>query len=469
MLQLSSLDLQQEIQLNLESNPFLEEQGAEILPEDTGLEPTEIEESPQLSFSDDLTIDSDADFSAEDFTEKAAEDWVVRSEPETVRTKNEGSVRSDIDTSSLLENVSGTRSLIDYLDEQIKQTPMSRKQALIASVLVENINDDGYLDLELAEVHKLLPEGIQITESEFNNAVKLIQQLDPTGVGARDLPECLLLQLESMSGDDNDIADAHLIVSQHMQALSTRDFSRLKKHSGLDHDRLVIALNIIRSLDPKPAQRLSSLPAAYIVPDILVKKATTGWQVELNSDNRTNLGLSPAYRTYLSADGSSEDSIYFKQRYQDAKWFLQSLKQRNETIILVAMEIVGHQCEFFEHGPSHMKPLTLKRVAEKLSLHESTISRATNQKFMLSPRGIHELKFFFSSQLETESGENSSSTAIQAQIRQLINGESGKKPISDQRISDHFKSRGVHIARRTVAKYREQMNIPSSSQRKSLI
>ena len=467
LLQLSSIELEQEIQANLESNPFLEESGTEMLPEDAGLDPVDHDDDPQLSFGDDNVMDADPEFAPDEPTQTST-DWQSDSQS-TLSIMNQDSGRSDIDYGSLLENCTNAINLVDHLEQQLTQIRLNDRQILIATAVVEQLNDDGYMDTPLEEMVQFLPAQLNIGIGEIESALTVVQQLEPAGVGARDLRECLLLQLNTLEVNGQARIDAIQIVDEYFSLLSHRDLAQIKKHSGLDSARLTDALGIIRDLDPRPAATMFAGPATYVVPDVVASKFRDEWLVELNADRRSNLGLSPSYRTYLSADSNNEDSIYFRQRYREAKWFLQSLKQRNETIVRVCREIVRHQRDFFESGIQYMKPLTLRQVADTLDLHESTISRATNQKFMQSPQGLHELKYFFSSQLETESGENFSSTAIQAQIRELIEQEPKGKPVSDQKISDHFKSRGIHVARRTVAKYREQMHIPPSSQRKSII
>lgn len=464
LLQMSSVDLEAEIRDALESNPFLEEieaptpvnaegNGKSADDNDTAFDPLYQETGASDS------EESDNPLAAGSTGLQAAE--VLPEHHGVMDTRT----ATAYDNTALLDNLTGQRSLAEYLREQIRISPISESDALIAHILIENINEYGYLDIQIDEVVTLLDDLIDVEDADIERVLGIVQSMDPPGIGARDLRECLLIQLlERESSDAN--ATAIEIMRNHFELLSKRDHAGLGKALNLSEAKVSEALAIIRCLDPRPATRLDLKPIDYVVPDVVVFQSDGVWQVRLNQDSQSKLAISPSCKTYLSTNGNREDTLYFRERHQEAKWFLQSLKQRNDTILRVATDIVRHQSGFFEHGERAMKPLTLKQIAETLDLHESTISRATSHKYLQSPRGTHELKFFFSSQLATTSGDALSSTAIQARIRSLINDEPDHKPISDQKIADYFKSMGINVARRTVAKYRELMHIPSSSQRK---
>lgn len=458
LLQLSSMDLEVEIRQALENNPFLEE--------------TEGPAPGIGSTGDDGSSNDaerrDAEAPGDDFDAGGDGEDVRDAEPTRDILPPSAPTRDSYDNSTLLDNLTGGATIAEFLHDQVRISPLDERQSLIARAIIENIDDDGYLVATLDELSELLSLVGTFDTAEIEAVLRLVQSMDPPGIAARDLRECLLLQLENPE-DDPARARARRILEDGFDALSRRDFGSLRRTFSLREDELAEALVVIRSLDPRPGAQLDRSMPPHVVPDLVVRRGEDGWQVMLNEDAHSKLAISPSSRTYLSADSNREDTLYFRQRYQEAKWFLQSLKQRNETITRVAREIMRHQSGFLEHGEREMKPLTLRQVAEVLDLHESTVSRATSGKYILSPRGTHELKYFFSSQLATDQGDALSSTAIQAQIRALISREPGNKPISDQKIADHFKSKGVTVARRTVAKYREQMHIPPSSQRKGIL
>ncbi|KAA3621624.1 MAG: RNA polymerase factor sigma-54 [Proteobacteria bacterium] len=472
LLQLSSMDLETEIRNTLENNPFLEEQeGPAPGIAETGEGTTESGPdtgSDHFDQTDPTANDTDYLAGSRDY---ASVDAAVRDDPPVSRdtTPMTPSVRDSYDISAFLDNLSGYRSLAEHLREQIRIAPLTERQFLVADAILENINADGYLETSVGELVEFLADLGGVDDDEIERVLAVVQSLDPPGIGARDLRECLLLQLVQMESSHESVNHAEAIVRERFDALSRRDFTAIRRTLDLGEDDLVDALNVIRHLDPKPGAQLDRSPAGYVVPDLVVTRSRDGWQVQLNEDAQSKLTISPSSKTYLAADSNREDKIYFRQRYQEAKWFLQSLKQRNNTILRVATEIMRHQQGFLDHGERAMKPLTLRQVAEALELHESTVSRATSNKYILSPRGAHELKYFFSSQLSSDKGDALSATAIQAQIRTLIAEEPDDKPISDQKIADHFKSKGISVARRTVAKYREQMHIPPSSQRKGFL
>lgn len=447
LLQLSSLDLRAEIQRTLERNPFLER--VEELPPDEG--DGARDERPERA--DDIEHEPPrvAESAGYDAYDSAC------------------GCRDSRDFSAILENYSQPVSLADSLKQQIRAALIDERQCLVAEALVDNLDAEGYLDLREDELRALFRDHTGIGREDLERALCFLKTLEPAGIGARDLRERLQLQLAQCAAPARDKAHAEDIVIQHFALLSKRNFTALQRATGLDDDDLERALALIRGLDPNPATTPAVDPSTYVTPDLLVRRSNGGFSVELNADALDNVSLSPAYRTYLGASSNREDAVYFRQRYQEARWFLRSINQRNRTILKVGREIIRHQHEFLERGACAMKPLTLKKIAHAVGLHESTVSRATTQKYVLSPRGVHELKFFFSSELGARHGAGHSATSIQSRIRELVAGEPPGKPLSDQEIADRFEARGIVVARRTVAKYREQMNIPPSYMRKGFM
>jgi len=469
LLQLSSMDLETEIRGALEANPFLEETegpspGIAAVPDPSGPRGANGADGPgEPGYDGDGEGAGDLAGARGDDAGRPAD---TAATADTLPSP--ASSRDSYDATDLLDRLTGGGSLADFLADQVRIAPMTERQSLIAAAVVQNINPDGYLDASIEELVELLAQADTFTADEIEQVLAVVQSMDPPGIGARNLRECLMLQLRQLEGTAP-VRTARRIVSDHFDALCRRDFAALRRILDADEVALTEAVNVIRGLDPRPGARIDPTPPAYVVPDLEVYRGESGWQVRLNDSALSKLSISPSTRSYLAAGGNREDAAWFRQRYQEAKWFLQSLKQRNETIMRVASEIMRHQEGFLEHGERAMRPLTLRQVAEALELHESTVSRATSHKYILSPRGTFELKYFFSSQLASEQGDALSSTAIQAQIKALIAREPGDKPISDQKIADHFKAQGITVARRTVAKYREQMHIPPSSQRKGLL
>ena len=483
LLQLSSLDLKTEIQTALENNPFLELDDEQAVVADPSAQEAS-DTGDNAENSDEVVtaslIEAMRDENAASTTEteialsqdpvETAEDFVVAS-TESDPTDSYSlalSTRDSHDYSEFLENYRERFNVGDYLKHQLHGARVSNRLVMIAEILVDNLTGDGYLDLNDVELEALFQGHVNVGREEIEEALAIVQSLEPVGVGARNLKECLLIQLRQMSDQDQRCRIAVTIVESHFDLLSKRNSNGLMRATGLDQEGLADILHLIRSLDPRPGAGIDSNPPPYVAPDLVVRKDGASWLVELNSDAGDSLVLSPASKAYLNAQTAKEDTLYSRERYQEAKWLLQSLKQRNQTILRVGREIIRHQQGFLEHGESAMQPLTLKRVAETLELHESTVSRATSHKYILTPQGLHELKYFFSKELSNAGGPACSATSIQSRIRRLIAEEPAGKPISDQKIADYFKSEGIVVARRTVAKYREQMHIPPSSQRKGV-
>lgn len=472
LLQLSSVELQQEIQEALETNPLLEE---EEITETADKTTTESDHEPAAQAADsdsslqatdirmDSSIGTDNDVPPEDT------DWQQNYDvsPSTSTRQNDDSTR-DIDARN-----STPETLIDHLEWQIQMTQFSQQDTEIAYTIVESINEDGYLSSSLEEIQKIINQDKDdelVELDEIEAVLHQIHNFDPPGVGARNLAECLLIQLRLIDPETPDLEDAKkLATPENLKALGNRDFNYLKRHLKTSSDALQGAIQLIKILNPRPGGNISTQQAAYVVPDIVIKKLKGIWRVELNNEVAPRLRVNKMYEKIAHDNKAGADKKYIQEQLQHAKWFIKSLNSRNETLLKVAKTIVDRQRAFFDHGPEAMKPLVLHDIAEAVEMHESTISRVTTSKYMLTPRGIFELKYFFSSHVGTIDGGTCSATAIRSLIKKLVDSEPSSKPISDSKIALILEDQGITVARRTIAKYRESMNIPPSNQRKSLM
>lgn len=449
LLQLSTLELRGEIQEALESNPLLE---LEEPSEDTE---TEAREAVNGAESTDNSENVDA----------AEGEWLdVRNAlPVTPNTP-------DGPDSEVPETA--TDNLHDYLIWQLRLTHVSDADFAIANALIDAIDDDGYLTDTLDNIHKTVVEDpdddFEVEISEVEAVMHQIQALDPPGVCTRDLRECLLLQLRNMPESTPSRDEAIDLVDQYLDLLARRELDALRRKTRLSEDELAEAIDLIRSLNPRPGGQIGNTETHYVTPDIFVSKQQGRWQVSLNPDSSPKLKINPYYAGLAGNLSDREQVSYLKGQLQEARWLLKSLQTRNETLLKVGQCIVDHQQEFLEQGDEAMKPLVLREVAEQVEMHESTISRVTTRKYMHTPRGIFEFKYFFSSHLATTDGGECSSTAIRAMIQKIVSEEEPGKPLSDNKISKLLLDRGINVARRTVAKYREAMAIPPSSERKRL-
>ncbi|WP_277850351.1 RNA polymerase factor sigma-54 [Moellerella wisconsensis] len=456
LLQLSTLELQQEIQLALETNPLLEQEDIH----------DEIESLDDYNHDDDSAIDTG------DALEKAAmpdELPLDASWDEIYTAGTPSGTRNDYSDDELpIYQGETTQSLQDYLMWQAELTPFSEIDRAIATSIIDSVDDSGYLTLSAEEIH----EGIDnpdIGLDEVIAVLKRIQHFDPIGVAARDLKECLLIQLSWYPDETLGIKDARIIIKNYLDLLANRDFRQLTKLTRLKEDQLKIAIDLIQSLNPKPGQSINTSESEYVIPDILVSKIGGHWQVELNNDSIPRLSINQHYAAMIKNPQNENDSQYIRNNLQDAKWLIKSLESRNETLLKVATCIVEQQQEFFEFGEEHMKPMVLADIAYQVDMHESTISRVTTQKYLHSPKGIFELKYFFSSHVNTDTGGEASSTAIRALVKKLVAAEDSAKPLSDSKLANMLAKQGIQVARRTVAKYRESLSIPPSNQRKKLV
>ena len=345
-------------------------------------------------------------------------------------------------------------------------TPLPDRDRKLVALLVDALDEDGYLTQPLEEIAAMLPEELAIEPDELAIALKHLQNLDPTGVGARSPAECLELQLAALPESTPGLAVALRIVREQLPLLAARDFVKLKKLFGCDDASLRTAQRLIQSLNPRPGGAYSALETRYVVADVIVRKLKGVWTASLNPDAMPKLRINRIYADILQSNRGQGGQL--TSQLQEARWLIKNVQQRFDTIQRVSQSIVDRQRHFFDHGEVAMRPLVLREIADALGLHESTVSRVTTQKFMATPRGIFELKYFFGSHVATEAGGACSATAIRALIKQLVGAEDAKKPLSDSKISQILGQQGIVVARRTIAKYRESMHIPPVNLRKSL-
>ncbi|HHO60105.1 MAG TPA: RNA polymerase factor sigma-54, partial [Thiotrichales bacterium] len=376
---------------------------------------------------------------------------------------------SDNSSNDFLENQSVEgNNLHEHLIWQLQNSQVSDTDLVIAIAIIDAINDDGYLTETVEEIHQGLVDELEIDVDEVEAVLHRIQRFDPVGVGARTLSECLLLQLEQFDEDTEGLEDTRIIVKHHLDLLGAHDYARLQKKMHRNEEQLQQLIVFIQSLNPKPGASISGNKAQYIIPDIFVRKVNGNWQVSLNPEAAPKLKINQLYENHLKNAGRGKDTTFMRNSLQEARWFLKSLQSRSDTLQRVGEAIVRRQRLFLEYGDEGMKPMVLRDIAEELDMHESTISRVTTNKYMHTPSGVYEFKFFFSSHVSTADGGECSATAIRSMVKRLIENENPKKPMSDNKISSFLVKEGINVARRTVAKYRESMMIPPSNERKRL-
>ncbi len=464
LLQLSTLDLQQEIQEALDSNPLLdiEEPGDDLSSTEATLSSNSEEKE---STADALEVDIK---DSSELIEKSdlSSELEIDTTWEDVYSANTGSTGIALDDDMPVYQGETTQTLQDYLLWQLDLTPFSDNDRSIALALIDAIDDYGYLTVSLEDIQENFhSEEIELDEIEAVR--KRIQQFDPLGVASLNLQDCLLLQLSTYPQDTPWLDSAKQVLSQHIEQLGNRDYKLILKETKLKEEELREVLQLIQQLDPRPGSRIASEHAEYVIPDVSVYKEHGKWIVTINPDSVPKLKVNQQYANL--GRGNSADSNYIRTNLQEAKWLIKSLESRNETLLKVAKCIVEHQRDFFEYGEEAMKPMVLNDVALAVEMHESTISRVTTQKYMHTPRGIFELKYFFSSHVSTDNGGECSSTAIRALIKKLVAAETPAKPLSDSKIAALLADQGIQVARRTIAKYRESLGIAPSSQRKRLL
>ncbi len=469
LLQMSTSELSEELQLAHEVNPLLEmreELGIEV-------EPTE-DKSMEAERSDlESTTQGDPDNMAQlQFDKIPDPDQPTWDDPQNYapidqRRINRPGTQSYEESNSqyvipeepvTLREALGSQAIFLFSDEAHRR---------IAHHIIQNINDAGYLDVSLEEIEKTLGEREPVPMQDIEQVLAILQKLEPTGVAARNPKECLLLQLRAKNTDTPGFYTACKLVEHHLSGLANKEYSKLRKALDVSEEELGNAVRLIQNLNPHPGLNVGGAAINYIVPEILVEKKDKTWFAVLNPKAVPELVINDDYQKLISK-GASSDFGSMKEQLQNAKWLLSNIEKRHKTILSVAREITERQQDFFNVGSEKMRPLTLADISQPLGIHESTVSRATSGKYLSAPQGIFELKYFFSSQIDNAKGESVSSTAIQSEIKRIIQNESPKKPVSDEKICLQLETLEYKVARRTVAKYRELLNIPSSSKRKSI-
>ncbi len=452
LLQLSTVELNQELEVILQANPLLErvEAGGEsYIPESHGETPT----TPEAPAPADEAPSQD--FGADEIDFAGITRW-----------EKTGSGSDDDDNDYVFQE-SAILTLREHLLAQLSLMPLSERDQTLVALLVDAINEDGYLEQSLDVLAEIFPEEYEVDPMELSTALKLIQHLDPPGIGARDLAECLALQLQTLP-IETPHRDLALGLTHHLPVLAARDFAKLRKLLHCDDDALRAAQNLIIHLNPRPGSDFTHLGSDhYIQHEVVVKKIKGLWLASLNQEVMPRLRINKLYADILKRNRDSTGQ-YLASQMQEAKWMIKNIEQRFSTILRVSQAVIDRQRNFLEHGEIAMRPLVLREIADELGLHESTISRVTTRKYMLTPRGVYELKYFFGSHVATDTGGACSATAIRALIKQLVNEENQKKPLSDSQITDILGKQGIVVARRTIAKYRESLQIPAATQRKSL-
>ncbi len=496
LLQLSTLDLQQEIHQALESNPMLE-----VDESDDSYDARESQDNDQDSNSSTVSDDFNPDLSHDSFegmdnrlgaeynsneqqsTEDTGESRWEENIPQDLAVDTSwddiyqssytsGGSSGDSEGYDFESRNSVEETLQDHLLWQLNLTHMSETDKTIGLSIIDAIDANGMLTVTLESIHAGLIRQLDVDLEEVVAVLHRIQQFDPVGVGYRDLSECLLIQLNQVEKRDETppISHAKIIVRDHLSALGSRDYALIMRQTRLKEPELSAAIAVIERLNPRPGADIAPPSTAYIVPDVFVTKDNLSgrWRVELNPETTPRIRINPDYASLVKRADSSNDNSYLRDNLQEARWFLKSLQSRNETLMKVATRIVEHQQGFLNFGEEAMKPLVLHDIAEAVGMHESTISRVTTQKYMHTPKGIFELKYFFSSHVSTAGGGECSSTAIRALIKKMVAAENTRKPLSDSRITEMLEEQGINVARRTIAKYRESLAIPPSNERKKL-
>ncbi|WP_371194912.1 RNA polymerase factor sigma-54 [Glaciecola sp. SC05] len=478
LLQLSTLDLQQEIQEALESNPLLELTDHEYPENDS----TDKSDQNNAKTNDNSATSNNSDretglsgtdnMDTHDALEKGdiPDDLPLDSSWEEYLGSSSAPIKmigTNPDEDYVFQGETSD-SIQDHLMWQMELTHFSETDRSIAIAIIDSIDESGYLTTTSEDILESLDdEDVDLDEVEC--VLKRVQMFDPVGSGARSVQECLLVQLRQFDANTPWLEEAKELIQEHADLLGSKDYRTLMRKTKLKEDQLREVMRLLKTLNPRPGSAVSTKEAEYIIPDVNVYKKNGLWTVELNNDALPALSVNETYASLGKTSKNPNDSQYIKSHLQEAKWFIKSLESRNETLLKVSHCIVSKQREFFEKGPEKMTPMVLNDVAEMVDMHESTISRVTTQKYMHTPRGIFELKYFFSSHVATESGENCSSTAIRALIKKLVAVEPAHKPLSDSKIAQVLAEQGIQVARRTIAKYRESLHIPPSNQRKSLI
>lgn len=452
LLQLNSLELQDLITTELNENPLLERAEENFLSEGNISSPEELEGEQNRNREE----------RSEDFHTVTEEFKALVDNRRELYSKNNN--REDRDDISWENFVSKKSTLYDHLNEQLKLSDLSETDKEIGVTIIGNIDDDGYLRLDLAEIAKLGSISVEKVEK----ILKKIQEFDPPGVGSRDIKECLILQLKYQKKDEPYIVK---IIANHLEDLCQKKISQISRSLKIAKEKVLEAIKIVSSLEPKPGRPFKDEDIRYITPDIYIYRVGNNYEVMLNDDSMPRLKINPAYQNILKLEDSlaPETKEYLMTKLKSAIWFIKSVHQRQRTILKIARSIIKFQRDFFDKGVGHLKPLVLREIAEDINMHESTVSRVTTNKYVHTPHGIFLLKYFFSSAIPMQDGNTMASESIKNKIKEITEKENHVKPLSDQAIADILgKIENVNIARRTVTKYREILGILSSSQRKKI-
>jgi RNA polymerase sigma-54 factor len=460
LLQLSTLELNQELDRFLMDNPLLERVDLADTP---SAPPPAVgtNGSGEAPSSQPEVAPPEGEFEGRDEAWDSSADNLSFGEVGSYNNREDGEEREGMQLPAV------TQTLQDHLISQLNLTQLSDRDKELVILLIAHLDEDGYLTASLDEIFASLPEGIEVEPEELNIALQHLQHLDPPGVGARSLSECLAMQIAFLPKETPARDCAMALASKYLDLLAGRDFTKLKKQLGCDDLSLKAAQRLILSLDPKPGYKFGVAETRYVVPDVMVRKLKGRWTATLNQDAMPKLRINKMYADILQSrrEGSNQQMT---SQLQEARWLIKNVQQRFDTILRVTQAIVDRQKHFFDHGEVAMRPLVLREIADQVGLHESTVSRVTTQKYMLTPRGIFELKYFFGSHVATETGGACSATAIRALIKQLVGAEDQHKPLSDSKIADILAQQGIMVARRTIAKYRDAMQIQPANLRKSL-
>jgi RNA polymerase sigma-54 factor len=456
LLQLPVLELQAQVQEALETNVMLEQE------EDDTIDLASLEQAAPTGESDNEAGESE---STAESDETVIEDVVVEMEDPWAEssTPSGDGARSDDDDRVLEFSDDRANNLHQHLIWQLEISQLDPRQLWIGEAIVDALNDDGYLTETCADIARSLSSDLPVAEADVEAVLAFVQSLDPAGVGARTLGECLGLQLVQLDAETPGRELALVIAREHLQAVADKDLAALRRALGVDEDALQVALALVRSCHPRPGSAFEGAQPEYVVPDVFVRRTDQGWSVELNAGSVPRLKVNQGYAGLVAR---SADYASLRAQLQEARWLIRSLEIRNETLLKVARSIVQRQAAFLERGDEAMQPMILRDVAEAVGMHESTISRVTTGKYMHTPRGIFEFRYFFSSHVSGTDGEDVSSVAIRARIRKLIGDETPDRPLSDAQLASILAGEGVKVARRTVAKYREALGLASSSERR---
>ena len=465
LLQLSTVELNAEVERMLQENPLLEKAEADDEPAAPPSVGTTAPATESRGERDDArTASSERTASGED----GEADGVDRTDFEDYSSGDSdwGSGSASDDDDGFFPQQVAASSLRDHLLRQLAELNLPLRDRQIVAALIDALDDDGYLHTSLEEIAELFPEELELDPDELSIALRYVQSFEPAGLGARDPAECLALQLKALPASTPFRAEALKVVAEHLPLLAARDFTKLKRLLHVDDAGVRAVRALITSLNPRPGASFAKSEANYVIPDVVVRKMRGKWTASLNEAAMPKLRLNRIYADILTRNRDTSNQQLAAQ-LQEAKWLIRNVQQRFETILRVAQAIVERQRRFFEHGEVAMRPMVLREIADMLDLHESTISRVTTQKFMLTPRGTYELKYFFGSHVATDTGGAASATAIRALIKQLIGAEDPKTPLTDSRIADLLGDQGILVARRTIAKYREALSIPPVNLRRA--